>query len=88
MKLLRSIHKATISTLTLPPHHTTNSYLVGGDGEAVLIDPIYRPGNDLDACLQENHVRRIRYAAVTHRRPPGLPEPVDLPSRRGRRPCR
>ena len=69
MKLLRSIHKATISTLTLPPHHTTNSYLVGGDGEAVLIDPIYRPGNDLDACLQENHVRRIRYAAVTHPHP-------------------
>ena len=69
MKLMRSIHKATVSTLTLPPHHSTNGYLIGGDGEAVLIDPIFQQGNPLDTCLQENRIRSIRYAAVTHPHP-------------------
>lgn len=69
MKLPRSIDKATVNTLTLPPHHATNGYLVGGDGEAVLIDPIYQPGNPLDACLQENRIRSLQYAAVTHPHP-------------------
>ncbi|MCJ8499844.1 MBL fold metallo-hydrolase [Desulfatitalea alkaliphila] len=69
MKPMHSIHQATVSTLTLPPHHSTNGYLIGGDGEAVLIDPIFQKGNPLDACLQANRIRSIQYAAVTHPHP-------------------
>jgi endoribonuclease LACTB2 len=69
MKLPDKIFKATVNTLTLPPHHTTNCYVIGGDREALLIDPIYQPGNPLDACLKENDIRSIQYAAVTHPHP-------------------
>jgi glyoxylase-like metal-dependent hydrolase (beta-lactamase superfamily II) len=69
MRLNSHIHIATVDTFTLPPHHTTNCYIIGGDGEALLIDPIFESGGTLEACLQENGIRAIRYAAVTHPHP-------------------
>jgi glyoxylase-like metal-dependent hydrolase (beta-lactamase superfamily II) len=69
MRLSRNIFKATVATATLPPHHTTNCYVIGGAGDALLIDPIFAPQNPLAACLRENAIEAIGHAAVTHPHP-------------------
>ncbi len=69
MRLSSHIHQATVHTFTLPPHHTTNCYVIGGDKEAVLIDPIFEHGGSLERCIEKNGIRSIRYAAVTHPHP-------------------
>ncbi|MBU4054373.1 MAG: MBL fold metallo-hydrolase, partial [Proteobacteria bacterium] len=69
MTLPQNILKAVVNTSTLPPHHTTNCYVIENDGGALLIDPIFEPGNPLDVCMKENHIRSIQYAAVTHPHP-------------------
>ena len=69
MNLMRNIHKATVNTFTLPPHHSTNVYIVGGHADAVLIDPIYAPGNPLDRMLAACNIQSIQFAAVTHPHP-------------------
>lgn len=69
MRLSRHIHKATAHTFTLPPHHTTNCYIIGRDKEAFLIDPIFEGGGSLETCLKENGIGSIRYAAITHPHP-------------------
>ena len=69
MEFIKNIRAATVTTSTLPPHHATNAYVIGNDGEALLIDPIYSPGNVLDTCLTENNIQKIQYAAVTHPHP-------------------
>jgi len=69
MSLSRHIHKATVHTFTLPPHHTTNCYVIGRDKEALLIDPIFEHGGNLEACLKESGIGSIRHAAITHPHP-------------------
>lgn len=69
MRIFNNIHRVTINTFTLPPHHTTNCYIIGGDQEAVLIDPIYGLYGNLAACLKETQIRAIQYAAITHPHP-------------------
>jgi glyoxylase-like metal-dependent hydrolase (beta-lactamase superfamily II) len=69
MTLPRHIFKAVVNTSTLPPHHATNCYVMEDERGALLIDPIYAPGNPLDECMKENHIRSIRYAAITHPHP-------------------
>lgn len=69
MNLMRNIHIATVNTFTLPPHHSTNVYIIGGQADAVLIDPIYAPGNPLDRMLKACNIKSIQFAAVTHPHP-------------------
>ena len=69
MRLSRHIHKTTVHTFTLPPHHTTNCYVIGRDKEALLIDPIFESGGSLEICLKESGIGLIRYAAITHPHP-------------------
>lgn len=69
MEIAPNIHKTTVHTCTLPPHHTTNCYVIGGDRDAVLIDPIFENGGCLEACLQANDIRSVQYAAITHPHP-------------------
>ena len=69
MEFKKNIRAATVITSTLPPHHATNGYIIGDDGEALLIDPIYAPGNPLAVCLKENGIKKIQYAAITHPHP-------------------
>lgn len=69
MRIAKDIHKATVNTLTLPPHHTTNSYIIGGGRDAVLIDPIFKRAGALSSCLGDNNIQGIQLAAVTHPHP-------------------
>ena len=69
MTLPEKILNAVVHTSTLPPHHSTNCYGIGDDSGAMLIDPIYVPGNPLDNGMKQKHIRSIRYAAVTHPHP-------------------
>ncbi len=69
MQIHKKIHKVTINTFTLPPHHTTNSYIIGDGRDAVLIDPIFKRAGALQACLKENNIHGIQLAAVTHPHP-------------------
>lgn len=69
MRQLQHIHKVTIPTFTLPPHHTTNCYIIGKNREAALIDPIYQTGGPLDSFFTSNGIKMIQYAAVSHPHP-------------------
>lgn len=69
MRIAKDIHKVTVNTFTLPPHHSTNSYVIGGGRDAVLIDPIHERGGALSSCLEQNNCQGIQWAAVTHPHP-------------------
>jgi len=69
MKQLNNIQKVTIPTFTLPPHHNTNCYIIGGDREAVVIDPVYQAGGPIDAAIASSGIATIQYAAVSHPHP-------------------
>ena len=69
MRQLKHIHKITIPTFTLPPHHTTNCYIIGKNREAVVIDPIYQTGGPIDSFFTTNGIAMIQYAAVSHPHP-------------------
>ena len=68
-EFVKNIHAVTVTTSTLPPHHATNGYIIGGDKTALLIDPIYASGNALAAYFHDNQISGIQYAAVTHPHP-------------------
>ena len=69
MKITDRIDLIPVSTFTLPPHNTTNCYIIGEDKDALLIDAICHGNNEVSACLQENQISSITYSAITHPHP-------------------
>jgi glyoxylase-like metal-dependent hydrolase (beta-lactamase superfamily II) len=83
MEILPGIYHLPIPTRTLPPHRSTNSYVVAGADSAMLIDAICPDGpsdalSDYESVFK-NSRKAAPTAAVTHQHPDhylGLARPL------------
>lgn len=65
-----------ITTPTLWPHTTTNSYLIGNEQESLLVDAGYDEQStkkDLEKAIQENNLARPKAIVITHSHPDHAP---------------
>jgi len=69
LKIADSIDHITVDTFTLPPHNTTNCYVIGENNDALLIDAISHGNNEVSSSLADNSISKIKYSAVTHPHP-------------------
>ena len=66
MELFPGIHHLRIPTRTLPPHRSTNSYVVSGPNTALVIDAVCPGGLDDYNRIFKNNRISIGMAAITH----------------------
>ncbi len=69
MKIADKIDHIAVDTFTLPPHNTTNCYVIGENNDALLIDAICHGNNEVSSCLKKNSINSIKYSAITHPHP-------------------
>ncbi|WP_066369602.1 MBL fold metallo-hydrolase [Neobacillus fumarioli] len=64
-----TIIRVPISTPTLPPHTTTNCYLIGNDKESILVDAGYdlpETKIELEKAIKENGLAIPKFIIITH----------------------
>lgn len=69
MELFPGIHHLSIPTHTLPPHRSTNSYVVSGSDTSLVIDAICPAGLGEYTPIFQNNRMSISMAAITHPHP-------------------
>jgi len=66
MEILSGIYCFPIKTKTLPPHRTTNSYVIADGDRAFVIDAVNSKKGETQAHLFEIGIKSIQMAAITH----------------------
>ena len=66
MEILPGIYCLPIKTRTLPPHQTTNCYIIKEEDRALVIDAIDSEKGKIQKYLLEIGVKSIQTAVITH----------------------
>ena len=69
MEIIPKINYLPVKTTTLPPHRATNSYVIGENSTAVLIDAISNQLSEFKTFLFDKGIEKIQFALITHMHP-------------------